>query len=103
MDDNTLVLKSAQKLYEAECWDDAYLLVQVLISRKKLDIMESALLLAARICEAKEEFLLAIDYYSATTKFINSCSLDDVYYRIANCHIKLKSFKEAEDAVIIIS
>jgi tetratricopeptide (TPR) repeat protein len=102
MDDTIQVLKTAQKLYEAECWEDAYLLVKVLISRKHMENMGDALFLSAKICEAKNEYRLAIEYYSKATKFIHNCSLDDINYRIGCCYIKLKSFKEAGDAVIII-
>lgn len=100
MDDNVQVLKAAQKLYDAKCLEDAYSLVQVLVSRKHIDTTEAALFLGGKICEASGDFRLAIDYYSQTTKFIHQCSLDDIHYRIAHCYIKLKLYKDAEDAVI---
>ena len=100
MDDAVQVLESAQRLYQAECYNDSFYLVQTLISMKHLDILEQALFLCATICEARCEYRLAIDYYSKTAKCINTYSLDDIHYRMAKCFIKLKSFREAEDAVI---
>lgn len=101
MEDVVQVLESAQRLYEAECLQDSFYLVQTLISKKNLDILEKSLFLCAKICEAKSEFRLAIDYYSKTAKCINVYSLDDIHYRMAKCLIKLKSFREAEDVVIL--
>lgn len=95
------VFESAQQLYEAQCFQDSFLLIQPLINNKQSDIMEQILFLAANICEARNEFRLAIDYYSKTIKCIHVYSLDDIHYRMAKCFIKLESFKEAENVVIL--
>ena len=98
--DDVFVLNSAQSLYDSGCIEDSYLLIETILSKKNISIMEQALFLAGKICEGKNEFRLAIDFYSKAIRLINKYSLDDINYRMAYCYAKLKCFKEAEETVI---
>ena len=100
MDDTEQLLQSASRLYNSECYDDSFTLVEIIISKKNLSIKEKTLFLAAKICEARQEFKTAIDFYLQTIKFIHECSIDDINYRLAVCYFKLKCFKDAEEAVL---